>query len=104
MELSNVNYPLSATVSRRLNVYKLILSVLVVYIHANSSGAGFASGAVEAPNPLWLQNFRLLISYAVAHCAVPGFFLLSAVLLYRKPFNGSRICLRSSGRWGFPIC
>lgn len=80
MELSNVNYPLSATASRRLNVYKLILSVLVVYIHANS-------GVAELTDPLWLENFQLLISYAIAHCAVPGFFLLSSMLLYRKPFR-----------------
>lgn len=79
MKFPDSNYPLSAAVSRRLNLYKLILSVLVVYIHANSAAA-------ELAEPLWLINFRLMISYAVAHCAVPGFFLLSSILLYRKPF------------------
>ena len=102
MELSNVNYPLSATASRRLNVYKLILSVLVVYIHANSSGAGFASGAVEAPDPLWLQNFRLLISYTIAAAAVPGFFLLSAMLLYRKPFHWKQNMRKKLRTLGIP--
>lgn len=85
MELSNVNYPLSGNVSRRLNVYKLLLTVLVVYIHANSNGANFASGAVTASEPVWLSSFRFFLSNCVARAAVPGFFLTSAVLLYRKP-------------------
>lgn len=95
MELSNVNYPLSATVSRRLNLYKLILSVLVVYIHSDS-------GAAELTDPLWLENFRLLISYAVAHCAVPGFFLLSSMLLYRKPFHWKQNMLKKLRTLGIP--
>lgn len=102
MELSNVNYPLSATVSRRLNVYKLLLTVLVVYIHANASGANFASGAVTVSEPAWLGNFRFFLSDGVARAAVPGFFLTSAVLLYRKPFRWKENLAKKLRTLGIP--
>ena len=102
MELSNVNYPLSATVSRRLNVYKLLLTVLVVYIHANASGANFASGAVTVSEPAWLGNFRFFLSNGVARAAVPGFFLTSAVLLYRKPFRWKENLAKKLRTLGIP--
>ena len=37
--------------------------------------------------PRWLEMLKLLGSEVIPRCAVPGFFLIAGVLLFRKPFT-----------------
>lgn len=78
---------LTPELSERIDIYRWILSVMVVYIHSYSGQINFASGAVSLQMPLWLDRFQYIVSEMISRCAVPGFFLASAFLLYRKPFS-----------------
>lgn len=70
-------YPLSEKESNRFSDLKFVGIVLIVLIHM-SSDAGMESAA----------DFIIYIfSQIIARSAVPMFFVLSAILLYRKPFK-----------------
>ncbi|MBQ3546249.1 MAG: acyltransferase family protein [Lachnospiraceae bacterium] len=69
--------------SQRINIYKLILTFMVVYIHAYSSSN---SNNISEISP-WLENFKYIISQAISKSSVPAFFFLSAFFLYRKDFS-----------------
>lgn len=73
-------------ISDRINIYKLYLAIMVVYIHSNN-GIDLASGKVIGESNVWLDIFKNIISDGIARCAVPAFFLISAYLLYSKPLD-----------------
>ena len=37
--------------------------------------------------PAWLSAFKYFVSDVISRCAVPGFFFMAAMFLYRKPFS-----------------
>lgn len=82
-----INYELSSEESGKITILKLLLSVLVVYIHSGGTEFHFASGSISFDVPVWLENFKWIINQSIARCAVPGFFLLASILLYRKTFD-----------------
>lgn len=82
-----INYKLSSTESGKIMMLKLLLSVLVVYVHSYATEIKLTSGNVNFITPVWLENLKFVFSYCVAASAVPGFFLLASILLYRKDFG-----------------
>ena len=83
----NCNYIISKDMSERINIFRFILTIMVIYIHSYGSVSGFSAAAVELEQVLWLSRTKYIISQIITRAAVPGFFLISSILLYRKPFS-----------------
>lgn len=77
-------YTLSKEESDRLNILKYIAIVFVVYIHSYPLDLTFSEGNMNLLLPQWLILFREILSRTISLCAVPLFYLISAVLLFRK--------------------
>lgn len=77
-------YTLSKEESDRLNILKYIAIVFVVYIHSYPLNLTFQEGELNLFLPQWLILFREVWSQTISLCAVPLFYLISAVLLFRK--------------------
>jgi surface polysaccharide O-acyltransferase-like enzyme len=74
-------YSISKEESRAINALRVIFTIMVVYIHSHV-------GAEKIINPThWINTVEYLISEVVCRCAVPGFFLISAIMLYKKDFT-----------------
>lgn len=81
------SYIITADNSKRIAIFKLWLTIMVVYLHSYSDKINLLSGQIVFDMPQWLYTLKYLISQSIARCAVPSFFLLSAILLYRNPFS-----------------
>lgn len=79
-------YKITDVESKRINIVKVWFTIMVVFIHSYSETINLTSGNVNLEVPLWLEIMKYSISRCVSSCAVPGFFFISAVLLYRKEF------------------
>lgn len=82
-----MKYEIDKKTSDRITILKGLLIVLVVFIHSYRETVTFIEGDVILHPPVWLETMKYIISQVVARCAVPGFFLMSSVLLYRKEFK-----------------
>ena len=76
-------YVISPRASQRLNLAKLWFAFMVVFIHSCQDGVNMAGGSVAFETPRWLEMLKLLGSDIIPRCAVPGFFLIAGVLLFR---------------------
>lgn len=83
----HVKYELSIEQSKRIDILKLLFALFVVYIHAGVSDINFSTGAVETVLPKWFTYYSYILSDVLPRCAVPGFFFISSLLLYRKEFG-----------------
>ena len=83
----NCNYQISQDMSERINIFRLILTIMVIYIHSYGSVSLFSEVSAAFESARWLNDTKYIISQIITRSAVPGFFLLSSILLYRKPFN-----------------
>lgn len=79
-----MEYVLTKEESERIDLLKLIAIVFVVFIHSYTTSVNFGSGAVVVEQPVWLDVIEYTLSQVIARCGVPLFFLLSAVLLFKK--------------------
>ena len=80
-------YTISPRSSQRLNLAKFWFAMMVVFIHSNQEGVNLAGGSIVFETPVWLELIKRLGSEIIPRCAVPGFFLISGVLLFRKKFS-----------------
>lgn len=78
-------FVLSEEQSERLNILKLLMAVFVVCIHTNPPEFRLSAETIV----LTAQRRFELLKYAVlnAQCAVPCFFLMASIFLYRKDFK-----------------
>ena len=65
----------------------MIFTIFVVYIHSTQSEIRLSGSIESVNNPLWFSYLTFSISTILSRCAVPGFFLISSILLYRKEFG-----------------
>lgn len=72
---------ISDSFSKKINFLKAICTILVIFIHADMEMGIKRNGVIE---PALVIIF--IISQNLSRVAVPMFFFLSAVLLYRKRF------------------
>ena len=82
----NKIYLLSEEESRRINILKVWLTVMVVFIHSYSEVTKSTVGNIQYSNLVWLEILKYTISQAISRCAVPGFFMIASILLYKKAF------------------
>ena len=80
-------YSISKRDSERLDFARILFALMVVYIHSSQGGVNLAGGSVAFDTPQWLTMVKSFFSDVLPRCAVPGFFLISGVLLFRKPFS-----------------
>lgn len=86
--MQNDTYTIDTRESERISILKLWFCLLVVLIHASRlGGVHFAEGTVKYSLPPWLLYTELVLSDVIAKCAVPGFFFVSGLLLFHKPFT-----------------
>jgi len=76
------NYIISSLESQRIQILKIWLTIMVLFIHIYSNL--YSNHAVLLNIPLWLE---FIISQVVCRSAVPGYFFISGILLYRKDFT-----------------
>lgn len=86
-----MNYVISKKDSGIINKLKAVFILLVVFIHTRAyTGKGYVNmtgGGIDLSTPTWLWNMEYVISAIIAHVAVPGFFIVSSMLLYKKNFK-----------------
>lgn len=80
-------YEIDEHESNRITIVKGLLIVLVVFIHSYREEVTFLEGNVILSVPVWLEWLKYTLSQVIARCAVPAFFLISSILLYRKEFT-----------------
>lgn len=78
------DYILSDEESKRISIIKLIGMIFVVFIHSYTENVNFSDGTMNLFRPMWLDMVEYVISQIISRCGVPLFFLISAVLLYKK--------------------
>ena len=76
----NNGYSISKEESKRIDILKLLFIIMVLYVHS------FNENVIESVHP-FIYYIEYLISNIISRCAVPGFFLISSILLYRKEFK-----------------
>lgn len=83
----NNKYSISSFESERMQILKVIFTVMVVFLHSYTEEVHFSDAEIVLQNSAWFDWVQFVISQVISRCAVPGFFFLSAVLLYRKDFS-----------------
>lgn len=78
-----ITYNINNEERDRLNILKYISIIFVVYIHSYAKHENFADGTNAMSIPLWFFTLENLISEVIARCAVPMFFLISSILLFK---------------------
>ena len=73
--------------SQRISILKLLMVIMVVFIHSYKTNINYAEEVVAYDVPLWFEIMKYGISEVLCRSAVPCFAFLSAYLLYRKPFT-----------------
>ena len=71
--------------SRRIKIVRAWFTIMVVFIHSYST-VKLAGSSDSTFIPQWLEIAKYVISICISQCSVPGFFLISSILLYRKDF------------------
>ncbi len=79
-----MEYHISAEESKRISFLKTISIVFVLYIHAYAVEIGFSGEVSSLGLPMWLRAFEDYISKVISGFAVPMYFFLSSVLLFKS--------------------
>lgn len=79
-------YVIGNTLSNRISLMRGILTLMVVNIHSINLVVHFQTGDVSWGNAPWLTTIEYLLSEVVSRAAVPAFFFISALMLYKKDF------------------
>lgn len=77
-------YKIEKEESVRIDILKFIAIIFVVFIHSYTTDINFAGETVSVYQPIWLDAIEFAVSQVISRCGVPLFFILSAVLLFRK--------------------
>lgn len=80
-------YIISSEDSKIIGMLKAIMAVMVVFIHAHYDGINLATGNIVFEQPRWFDITKCILSDAIPSCAVPGFFIIAAILLYKKSYS-----------------
>ena len=80
-------YVLSEKESKVIRLIKGVFALMIILIHVDGNGINLANSSVVFEHPYWFQISKRILSDSIPCCAVPGFFLISSILLYRKPFK-----------------
>ena len=85
--MEKTHYLISNEESKRIQILKFWFTIMVIFWHSYREEVRFADGDILMNASPWLEQIKCLISQVIVRCSVPGFFLLSAILLYRRDFR-----------------
>ena len=80
-------YNITDEQSKRINILKMLFALFVVLIHSDTGDINFSNEIISADVPVWLEYYKYFLSEAISRCAVPGFYCIASLLLYRKEFT-----------------
>ena len=72
--------------SQEISRLRALFIVLVVFLHSYQEQINLATGSVQNTNEI-VNFIKLFFSGGVASVAVPGLFVISGYLVFKKPFN-----------------
>lgn len=72
--------------SKRIMILRGILALMVVNIHAVNTEVHFLTGDVVWSSSIWIDSIEYLFSQIISRIAVPAFYFISAILLYKNEF------------------
>jgi hypothetical protein len=81
--MSGREYKISPAVSQKLSVIKFFSIVMVVYGH--SLAMPVFSKPIYVPG--WIEMIKKVLTVNVIPITMPGYFILSSIFLYSKPFT-----------------
>ena len=81
------NYLISDNEKKYIQVIKIILCVLVVFVHSFRDDSLINIQTFSFNSSSIIYFIKDFVSHVICNCAVPGFFLISSVLLYKKNFK-----------------
>lgn len=80
-------YVISPAASERLTILKVIFTIMVLFGHSYSNTLSFADEQIVVTGAEWLSRFKVIVSSVIVSISVPGFYFMSAFLLYKKPYS-----------------
>ena len=80
-------YNINENESERIQILKIWFTIMILFIHSYSQNINFVNENIIMQDPLWFDSIKYLISQIICRCAVPGYFFISSILLYRKKFT-----------------
>ena len=80
-------YTISVEESERIQILKIWFTIMVIFVHSYTEEVNFVGESLVLQVPDWLSMIKFIVSHSVSGCAVPGYFFISAVLLYKKEFT-----------------
>lgn len=83
-----MKYTITTKMSEQISTLKIISIIMVVFIHANITV--HLNTNIYLEKSICLDLFKYLISENISRVAVPMFFFISSILLYRKNFSWSK--------------
>ena len=89
-------YTISPDESVRINIWRLWMAFMVPLNHVYSSGAILTGGgeSVALVAPAWFTALQHMLITVMTRCVPCAFALISAVLLFRKPFDYRKNAVR----------
>lgn len=78
---------ISSDESERIQFLKIWFTLMVIFVHSYTEEVRFVNETLVLQIPIWLDWIKYVISQVISNCAVPGYFFISAVLLYKKDFT-----------------
>ncbi|MCR5302438.1 MAG: acyltransferase [Lachnospiraceae bacterium] len=81
--MSGKVYKISPEVSKKLSIIKFVSIAMVVFGHS------LALPVFDTPIivPGWIEMIKKVCTYVIIPVTMPGYFILSAIFLYSKPFR-----------------
>ena len=83
----NTYYALSGDESERIRIWKLWLCLMIPLNHSFVQAIRTGGKVVYPVIPPWLMHLESILCGFITTCVPPCFALISAVLLFRKPFD-----------------
>lgn len=80
-------YSLTPLDSSSVNILKFLFIIGVVFVHSVAGEVNYVGGTLSFEMPTWLDLTEYIVQKVISGSAVPAYFAISALLLYRKPFT-----------------
>lgn len=97
-----MTYNIEKKESNQIKIIKTVLVFMILFIHSNKSEIHFSESNIILEVPVWLEIIKYSISNVICRSAVPLYFVISAILLYRKDFSWNDNIKKKIRRLLFP--
>lgn len=102
LKANNSEYIISADESKRISFLKFTAMVLVVFWHSYNTSMAAAASNGTFTAPLWLEIFESIISHGITSVSLPLFFIMSAILLFKRSHTYKSLLVKKAKRLLIP--